>query len=371
MFHLIPENDPKQALRIRRFLMASGSYLMWMGLVGHCYFTGFFRLSLGQTLSCFFLASLMNLGIYIIFRSGFNKHFKDRSLTMIQMLLANLWVMFVAYFTDEARGVMLMLYMVVFVFGMFRLQLRQFILLAGIAIMSYVIVLLCLFLFHPDKININVEIMNLIVLGVVLPWCSILGSYINGLRLKLVKAKKRIGELANYDELTQIYNRHQMYRILERETALAQRGYPSFSICIFDLDHFKQVNDTFGHIAGDTVLKTLVAEIQKKLRDVDHIARFGGEEFVLILSYPDPDQSMVCAERIRKIARRVKYPGFPDGFGVTVSIGVTQYQPDESVEVTLSRADTALYRAKSKGRNRVEYEAIPMNADMACVPEYT
>ncbi|MCP4118651.1 MAG: GGDEF domain-containing protein [Desulfobacteraceae bacterium] len=251
---------------------------------------------------------------------------------------------------------MLMLYMVVFVFGMFRLKLRQFILLAAIAIMSYVIVISILFRFNPDKINLNVEIMNLVVLAAVLPWFSILGSHINGLRQKLVKAKKRIEELAIYDELTQIYNRHQMYRILEREISLAQRGYPSFSICIFDLDHFKRVNDTFGHIAGDTVLKTLIAEIQKNLRDVDYIARFGGEEFVLILSYPDKDQSIICAERIKKIAGNVKYPGFPDDFGITVSIGVTHYQPDESVEATILRADTALYRAKAKGRNRVEYE---------------
>jgi len=91
-----------------------------------------------------------------------------------------------------------------------------------------------------------------------------------------------------------------MYKILEHQKALVDRGIHPFSICIFDLDHFKRVNDTFGHTAGDIVLKTVAQETQANLRNIDHIARYGGEEFILILTNSDKNQAAICAERIRK-----------------------------------------------------------------------
>jgi len=366
MINVIPYDDQDQSLRMRRFLMASASYLMWMALVSYCYYQGWFRISLGGTLMLFAVILVMNLCLYLAFRTGLNKQFKDPSLTMLQMILATFWSMVVAYYTDEVRGILLLVYLVVFIFGVFRLNLRQFLILAAYALTSYGYVIVLLSANHPDKINIQAELLYWVVLAAVLSWFAAIGSYINHIRKKLAKANielsranEKIRQSAIHDDLTGVYNRRQMMKILQREKSLADRGDPLFSLCIFDLDDFKQVNDTYGHLTGDMVLKTLIHTIRANTREQDYIARYGGEEFVAVLAYPDLKEATACAERLKNLASELRYPGLPDDFRVTVSMGVTRYQPVESIDAIISRADTALYRAKTGGKNRIEVEEPP------------
>ena len=363
MFNVIPVDDQNQVLRIRRFFMAFFSYIMWMFLISYCYYQGLFRMSLAITMLWFAFVMFSNVVLFFVFRSGFNKRFKDPSLTMFQMILATFAVMVVAYYTDEVRGILLLLYLIVFIFGVFRLQLRQFFILAIYALAGYGYVILLLFANHPDKIDLRVEILYWIVLASVLSWFSAIGSYINHLRSKLVKtnielskANEIIRQSAILDDLTQVYNRRKMMKILQREKALADRGEPPFSLCIFDLDDFKKVNDTFGHLVGDTVLKTLVDAVKTNIREQDYIARYGGEEFVVILAYPDLDDAVTCARRLKELVSNLSYPGLPEDFRVTISIGLSEYQPVESIDSLIGRADAALYRAKIQGKNRIELE---------------
>jgi diguanylate cyclase (GGDEF)-like protein len=364
MWGILPKDDPNQALRIRRFLMAAASYIMWMALFAYCYYEGLARISLVLILLFFCIILLMNTAFYIIFRTGVNKRFKDASLTMPQMIAATLCIMVIAYcFTNESRGIVLSIYLVVFVFGVFRLQTRQFFILAFIALAGYGFVIFSL-LAHHHEINLQIEILRWIVLAAVLAWFSLIGSYIYGLRKRVVKANselstamKTIEQIAIQDELTEIYNRRHMLTILKREKALADRGYPPFSFCILDIDNFKSVNDTYGHLAGDMVLRTLAQAIQKDIREEDYVARYGGDEFVLILTYPCLTDAVVCAQRLRKLSENLSFQGFSESFQITISIGVTVYQPFESTDSLLTRADHALYRAKVNGRNRVEHKA--------------
>ena len=346
--------------------MAFASYLMWIVLIAHCYCQGWFRTSLNAMLGLFALIVVMNSVIFLVFSTGLNKRFKDPSLTMHQMILATFWTMVVAYYTDEVRGIILLLYMVVFIFGVFRLNLRQFLTLAFIALTGYAVVIAQLLINHPDKINPRAELVYWVMLAAVLFWFSAIGSYINNIRKRLAKANielsqanERIRQVAVHDDLTGAYNRRQMLKILDREKALADRGEPSFSMCIFDLDDFKRVNDTFGHLAGDMVLKTLIGAIMANLRKQDYVARYGGEEFLTILAYPDIDDALICAERLRNLASSLNYPGLPEDFRVTISIGVTSYLPIESIDAVIARADTALYRAKTAGKNTIAVEAPP------------
>ena len=365
MFNIIPTDDFDQSLRIRRFFMAFASYVMWMIFVFYCYVQGFFRMSLGGTLALYAFVVSFNLAVYIILRSGFNTRFKDPSLTLLQMILATLTIIVVAYYTDEIRGILLLIYLVVFVFGAFRLQLRQFFVMSLFALTGYGYVIILLLAHHPDKIDLRIELLQLAVLASVLSWFSFIGSYINHLREKLVKtnielskANETIRHSAIIDELTQVYNRRQMIRILQREKALADRGEPSFSLCIFDLDDFKRVNDTFGHLMGDLVLKTVVQAIKDNVREVDYIARYGGEEFVVILAYPDLHDALICAQRLKELTSSLIFPGLPDDFRITISIGVSKYEPAESIDALIGRADAALYRAKMCGKNRIEPQDI-------------
>ncbi len=358
MLRIIPEDDYNQSLRIKRFLIASASYFMWMLLIWYCYFQGMFRMRFAGTLLLFCAVVLMNAVLYTVFRTGLNKHSRDPSLTLLQMSLATMWIMIVAYHLNEARGIMLMLYLVVFIFGAFRLNLRQFIILSLFASISYAIVILFLEANHPESVDIKVEGLYLLILTAVLFWFSFVGSYINIMRKKLSRANAElhnamqiIKEKAIHDDLTGAYNRGHLYQILAREKSLADRGEAAFSLCIFDLDDFKSVNDTFGHVAGDTVLKTLAETVRGNIRQQDYLARYGGEEFVLVLAYPDLHDALRCVERIRALIAESSYPGIPGDYPVTVSMGLTRYVSDESIDSLLVRADDALYRAKRSGKN--------------------
>jgi diguanylate cyclase (GGDEF)-like protein len=360
MINVIPYDDPDQTLRMRRFLMAFASYAMWIVLISYCYYQGWFRISLCGTLTTFALILVMNLCFYLVFRTGLNKRFKDPSLTMLQMITATFWSMVVAYYTDEVRGILLLLYLVVFIFGVFRLRLRHFLILALYALTGYGYVIMLLLANHPDKVNLRAEVLYWVVLAAVLSWFAAIGSYINQIRkrlamanIELSRANERIQQSAILDDLTGAYNRRQMLKIIQREKSLADRGEQSFSLCILDLDDFKRVNDTYGHLTGDMVLKTLVRAIKENVRDQDYIARYGGEEFVVILAYPDLEEAVACAERLKNLASLLSYPGLPNDFRITISMGVTRYLPVESIDAIISRADTALYQAKTSGKNRI------------------
>lgn len=360
MFKVFP-NDRKQEIRIKRFFMAAGTYLLWVALGLFSYFNGLFRVSQAMLIFLLSLIFCTNLAVFVIIRSGLNKRLKDPSMTLFQMTAATLWAMVIMYYTDEVRGVYLTLYLAIFVFGMFKLNYRQFLLLAAFVLTCYSSVIITLFIQRPASINLKVEIMNIIVLGTIIPWFSALGAYINSLRARISRAKSIIEKMAIYDELTEVNNRRSLMDILGREKALADRGGQTFSVCILDVDHFKCVNDTHGHLKGDEVLKTIAKSIHGNLRAEDHIARYGGEEFILVLAYPNLKDAAICAERIRNIVSMLKFQALEGDFSITVSIGVSKYVAGESIDAVLSRADIALYRAKNSGRNLVEIEPSPFD----------
>jgi len=360
MFRIFPEDDHNQTLRLKRFFMALGSYLMWLAICVLFYSQGEMkRGTVGVLITAAIGIVACNFLIYSLIRSGLNKKFKDPSLTLLQMIIATFWVMVIAYYADTMRSLVLLTYLVVFIFGLFRLNVWQFLFLSVFAVINYSLVILLLYKINPDLVT-KIDILNIMILALVLPWFSLVGGYITRLRAQISHALATIERLAIMDDLTQVFNRRQMFKILENQKALVERGVHPFSICIFDLDHFKNVNDTYGHSAGDIVLKTVAQETQRNLRNIDHIARYGGEEFILILTNSEKNDAMICAERIRKVVSRIEFENMPKKFRITISVGVTEYQPSEVIQEAINRADTALYRAKLNGRNKVEYE--PMTA---------
>ncbi len=358
MFSIFPEEDRNQTLRLKRFFMALGSYLMWLAICVLFYAQGEMKRG---TVGVLVIAAIgivaCNLFIYSLIRSGFNKRFKDPSLTLLQMIIATFWVMVIAYYADNMRSLVLLTYLVVFIFGLFRLNVWRFLFLSIFAVINYSLVILLLYKINPALVT-KTDMLNIVILALVLPWFSLVGGYITRLRAQISHALATIERLAIMDDLTQVFNRRQMFKILENQKSLVERGVHPFSICIFDLDHFKKVNDTYGHTAGDIVLKTVAQETQRNLRNIDHIARYGGEEFILILTNSEKNDAMICAERIRKMVSRIEFEDMPPDFRITISVGVTEYQPSEVIQDAINRADTALYRAKLNGRNKVEYEPM-------------
>jgi diguanylate cyclase (GGDEF)-like protein len=173
------------------------------------------------------------------------------------------------------------------------------------------------------------------------------------LNAELQDALRAIQENAIRDVLTGLYNRRHLQERLETEKKRADRSGTIFSVIVLDIDHFKRVNDTFGHLKGDDVLKAVAQVIQAGLRETDLCARFGGEEFVIVLEQTHANTALICAERVRQLVERAPVPSIGADFHVTVSLGVSAYQPIEDIAQTIARADEALYRAKRAGRNRV------------------
>ncbi|WP_095055359.1 GGDEF domain-containing protein [Pseudomonas sp. Irchel s3b2] len=155
------------------------------------------------------------------------------------------------------------------------------------------------------------------------------------------------------DPLTDTGNRIAMDQTLHREIEMSQRHSQPLSLLMLDIDHFKQINDTYGHSAGDDVLKAVAASIKNQLRNVDMVFRFGGEEFLILLSNTSREAAAMVGERLRFAAQAQDYVAEGKMIELTVSIGCSTLLPGESAESLLRRADSALYVAKREGRNRL------------------
>jgi diguanylate cyclase (GGDEF)-like protein len=161
---------------------------------------------------------------------------------------------------------------------------------------------------------------------------------------------RQLQEQATTDPLTHAFNRRHMDTVLGEAVERRARGEAAPSLVLIDIDHFKEVNDRFGHAAGDAVLCAVAATVRARSRKVDRLFRSGGEEFVLYLPATGLEGAATVAEEVR---RAVAAESLPDGQALTVSAGVSELQPDETVEAWLRRADAALYEAKRTGRDRV------------------
>jgi diguanylate cyclase (GGDEF)-like protein len=169
------------------------------------------------------------------------------------------------------------------------------------------------------------------------------------------EATRRLYELAVRDELTQLHNRRYLEERLQGELAYAQRHRTCLSVLILDVDHFKQVNDSVGHLAGDAVLRVVAATMQRVLRTEDLVARYGGEEFCVVARGIDARNAMIVGERLRRIISQLAIPYEGDTIRVTVSCGVATFSQDTwygDVKSLLADADSSLYLAKENGRNR-------------------
>jgi len=169
-------------------------------------------------------------------------------------------------------------------------------------------------------------------------------------------------ELSVKDELTQVYNRRHFQQMLQMEWKRAVRFLRDLSLIMIDVDHFKAYNDTFGHLTGDTVLKQIGQILQRNLREVDTVARFGGEEFVLLLPDTDKHGAIAVAEKVRRLVEQHRFTteDRESTRPITISAGIASY-PDDVGEMDdlIDHADIALYRAKEGGRNQVICYAPP------------
>lgn len=190
--------------------------------------------------------------------------------------------------------------------------------------------------------------------------------------LRLIKAnEEQLERLANIDSLTGLFNRRVVLYRLEELLKHVRRYRDNFSVIMLDIDHFKKINDVYGHLSGDQTIERIAQFLRIRTRDLDVVGRYGGDEFVIILPSTDLPSALLAAERIRKSIEAIKITDLKGNvFNITVSQGLASYKPGDDIHSIVSRADNALYRAKAEGRNRVEtYELIASGIQVAFADE--
>lgn len=169
----------------------------------------------------------------------------------------------------------------------------------------------------------------------------------------VANAEARLREQACTDPLTQLRNRRFALEVAQHEMAVFERGGRPLALVLGDVDHFKRINDTHGHDAGDSALKAVAQALRDGVREVDHVARWGGEEFLVLLPSTDEAEAMHVADRLREAVQCLRVPHEGQMLEVRITMGVSLMQAGETVTQALARADQALYKGKQAGRNRV------------------
>lgn len=354
-----------QKLLLKRFAMAVMTYAM-MALV--CWFAVFNDLFIATVST----AGWLTLGVFgsqlvflWLFLSGRNLRFADPSLTEAQVLVALAWQPPVLALFDSARGVMMVFYVLILLFGVFQLRPPVFVRCAAFAFLGFTVMVL-LEAYRMQLVDPGMAWLQVWVLFILLVWLCLFSSYVQAMRKRMRQRRfalqahqdtlrgmmRQLEDLVATDELTGLFNRRHFLRLAGRELQAMSAGQ-RHGLALIDLDHFKRINDRYGHAAGDRVLQTFASVARSCLRDGDTIARYGGEEFVLLLPNTDADQFTSCCERLRETFSRAEPVGVKVD-NLSLSVGMTLLCAGDDLDEALHRADQALYQAKRSGRNRCE-----------------
>ena len=312
--------------------------------------------------SVYFLAGVGLVAIFVVLSEAhFNDRFEDHYLTIFQVgghVALQLCFLLAA---PEIGFAFLSVVFLIFGFGALRMTSQQ-------AIMAWTLTIIGLapiFLFTSTPIGLPVatpieRIAAMLSYILTIGQCAFVGLYGSTMRkmlydrsFELKAAYKRIEELAELDELTGSSNRRSIMRMLGEEIDRAGRDGSSCSIALIDLDWFKRINDAYGHPTGDEVLRTFSITMFANIRSVDRFGRYGGEEFLLVLPDMEGGNAVRALDRLRMIIADLDWSAFSPGMQVTISAGVATLRPNENPDTFLARADSALYAAKARGRNRI------------------
>lgn len=303
----------------------------------------------------------LHLILCLMIKTGANKAFKEPGMALPQTVNGILMQTGFLMAAPDVGMIFLFNLFTVYAFGVVAYNARQFILL-----WAFGTVLVSIAFFQVgDRIvfpNASGESLALISAFFVLTVgrAVLIIEPISSLRSSLVKKNKEISaalrqveQMATHDSLTDLLNRRAMIDSLQLELKRFDRSGNFFCIAMIDLDNFKAINDRFGHAAGDEVLRLFAGILRDGLRLTDRLARYGGDEFVVMLTDTPRDTAVFVLERVCTCVAQYEWASITPGLAVTASIGVTMVERGDTIEQAMERADSALYAAKSAGRNNV------------------
>ncbi|HEX5355789.1 MAG TPA: diguanylate cyclase [Aquabacterium sp.] len=357
LLNLIFTQDPKQRIRIQRFMVAAVNFLICTVVLAYAASTGAVRAEPALSLGTYMMTTVLTF--YVLLRSGINLQFEDPALTMPQIVVALTSVVWAYAILEGSRGAALILLALVLVFGMFNLSARHTRLAALFALTLQGLTMLAMATLDPTRYTVRQELTHFLFACTSLPTISLLSGQLSELRARLQARKEelsqalaRIQTLATRDELTGLFNRRHMMESLALQKQFSDSGGRIFCIAILDIDHFKQVNDTYGHGVGDEVLRNFAKTARSVLREADVIARWGGEEFLLMFTDCRLDHAEAGLARVRDAVTHTQVSSTVPELRITFSAGLTEQRYEETLDQSIERADQALYQAKHSGRHR-------------------
>jgi diguanylate cyclase (GGDEF)-like protein len=349
--------DPRQRIRLTQCAIAFALMLASAGVLNYGVWAGFVA---AEPARWWTLATIVAFAaVFAILRSGRNLAFVDPSLTLPQMLIGFISAVTAYTIAGRGRGGVFPILMIVLVFGSYSLTpdvMRR----AGLmALAMFGAAMGLMAWLNPQVYEPAVEMAHFTMLAVMLPALSMLAGELSRLREKLRRQKAdltdaltRIQDLATRDELTGLANRRHLQQLVELERQRGMRSGLPFCLAVIDIDHFKRINDSHGHPAGDRVLRNFAREALATIRGSDVLGRWGGEEFLLMMPNTRVNLARLGVERLRLRAESMRIDLDGQMLSFTLSAGVVEHLAGESIADAIARADRALYAAKQQGRNR-------------------
>jgi diguanylate cyclase (GGDEF)-like protein len=313
-----------------------------------------------------------NVAFLVLVRRGWTYREDDPALMVPQNILALLCIS-LAYVAlrPQERGLVLGLLTLVIVFGMYTHTPRQALGVGTVAIVLLLGLTLLLSLYDPLYYPVAHELLRFELLAGTVPVLVYASNQLATWRQRLqvqreelTQALVRVQELATRDSLTGLYNRRHMQELLDASLLRLERYGERFCVALIDLDHFKRINDQHGHRCGDEVLAEFAVVAAGVLRESDVVARWGGEEFIMLFPSANPEQALIPLRRLKDELQGRVLSGLQPDLRLTFSAGVAVHAASASLAHTLERADAALYQAKAEGRDRVVVAASTVAADV-------
>ena len=353
---------PTQARHVAFVLATSQLYVVNLGIIWHSVHLGMLDRDFAGWLTWTSVGTY--LSFYALVRSGWSMRFGDPVLALPHALVS-IGLCFLAYVQlGEHRANVLILVAEAIVICMFRLRPAQMLSLGLASVAMLLVAVVSLSVYDPIRYPAATGLMHFVIGGSTLLVLSLVAKWVTDIRVRigqqareLSRALQTLQHMATQDTLTGLLNRRTVTELIEAELKLSDRMAKPMTVALIDLDHFKHINDHFGHAAGDAVLCGFGAYAQAQLRQVDKVARWGGEEFLVMLPQVTETEALSAIERLRQGVERLSYAGHAQ-VRATFSAGLAQARGGETLEQLVDRADRALYRAKHSGRNRCERASL-------------
>lgn len=357
LLSMVLTDDFRQRRRITVVLMTACVYAICTLILLYGTKSGLFHAKGATVLALLCIAT--PAAFLIVMRSGWNLRFAQPSLALPQAICAQSLVAAAYAVTGAAHPSTLILLATVMVFGMFEMNTASVWKLMAYSIVAIGCVMVLRSFQEPLVYPAKLQLINFMMAAATLPSISALSIQLRQMRERLRAQKTaleaalhQIRQAATHDELTGLPNRRHMLTMLAEHVTRHGRGGPEFMVALIDMDHFKHVNDSFGHRVGDEALVCFARQARLHLRSTDIVGRWGGEEFLVILPESPPGDPNIGLERLRGALAVTEASRAAPHLRIAFSSGLTRYEPGEDIDDVIERADQALYCAKAAGRNR-------------------